>query len=170
MHTNKAIEHILSNYAYAQAKTALTPILQSRRDFNSILLTLESLSQPLMTTPPTRDAAYSLLINPPTSPESHLPDNLQVETVLQLRKTAVQIITLFTEINKNDKDTHKALETIASALWPLYSQHSQTNMIGFDLQEHADYFSELSYDEGRKMAKDLIVEWGINQAGTIQSK
>ena len=97
----------------------------------------------------------------PKGPEDGTDSSLSDETVDSLRFMAIKIVNLLNSSQNNE--THKKVQEITKYIWPLYSRDVRTNMIGFDLQEYADYFQNLPSDEREKLAKQLFSEWGIEK-------
>lgn len=97
----------------------------------------------------------------PSGPEDKTDIKLSDETVDLLRAMAVKIVNLLNSSQNND--THQKVQNITKYIWPLYSRDVRTNMIGFDLQEYADYFQNLSSNEREKLVEQLFSEWGIKE-------
>lgn len=160
---NRKIEKLLIGYSQETAQEKLEPLSQQYEKFNNIIQKLSQLACAPSDNRIDHDTAYKYRIDPPSSKSDKIDNLLSQETVAALPDLAKEVINTFIDIDTSHVEAHKALQEVCYALWPLYSRHSQTNMIGFDLQEYADFFEDLSHEERVELAHKITDEyeyWG----------
>jgi hypothetical protein len=153
------IEHSLIHYAHSVATSELSPFAKGEPRFNDIIDDLAHLDTHSDSQSITPEQADTYLVMPPSDPDVDIPDQLTPNTVTQLQKLARKILDVLATMEVADPQPHKALQHLCRALWPLYSRHSATNMIGFDLQEYADYFETITPDEKSALVSRLRADW-----------
>lgn len=104
--------------------------------------------------------AQKLRFNPPESLDStHITGELRKPTKAALGEIAIEIINIAANTSRKQQDIHKSIQYITKCLWPLYSRDIDTNMLGFDLQEHSDFFEDYSEQDRIHLKDKLIREW-----------
>jgi hypothetical protein len=110
----------------------------------------------------TDEQAKSYFIEPTwAGSNQERPNLLRPETVTALTSIAQQII--LTLAHNDDPNIQQVLYKLSHNIWPLYSRHSRTDAIGFDLQEYADFFKDISAQEKQELAQRLLKDWGLNK-------
>lgn len=153
MEANGGIEAIMTAYVYAQYSDCDELSDDIRRH-------LGHLKPADGVAIPTAAEYRSYLIDPPISLDQ-LPDCLRSATVHLLEQLAASVLVQLVESDPRDDRTSRILQDFCNLLWPLYSRHSRTNEIGFEMQEYADFFPELGRDERKQLAVQLADDWGV---------
>lgn len=98
---------------------------------------------------------------PWTETLSDIPTNILSPNIIEtLQELAVAIVNTYMELEASDKLGHKQLYDVAHLSYPLFSQDPSTVVLGFELQEYADYFDGMSSDERITFAREeLLAKW-----------